>query len=136
MADRPLPEAPQVRCAHAPSLEGLRTLQVVRIRHDDAGARWSERRRVSGCPVKGAGAIRTHFRALTRFIVSLRAVTPDPDLRALSLAAIRGLSAPPGRFLGVRMIVHRRESSGAQALSRLGPRLSVYVDLGPGRNLH
>jgi hypothetical protein len=26
MADRPLPEAPQVRCAHAPSLDGLRTL--------------------------------------------------------------------------------------------------------------
>jgi hypothetical protein len=32
MADRPPPEAPQVRCAHAPSLDGLRTLQVVRIR--------------------------------------------------------------------------------------------------------
>ena len=35
MADRPPPEAPQVRCAHAPSLDGLRRLQVVRVRDDD-----------------------------------------------------------------------------------------------------
>ena len=28
MADRPPPKAPQVRCAHAPSLDGPRTLQV------------------------------------------------------------------------------------------------------------
>jgi hypothetical protein len=26
-----------VRCAHAPSLGGLRTLQVVRVRNDDGG---------------------------------------------------------------------------------------------------
>lgn len=36
MADWPPPEAPQVRCAHALSLDGIRTLPVVRIRHDDA----------------------------------------------------------------------------------------------------
>ena len=36
MADRPPPEAPQVRCGHAPSLDVLRTLQVFRVRDDDA----------------------------------------------------------------------------------------------------
>ena len=45
MADRPPPEAPQVRCAHAPSLDGLRRLQVVRVRDGDADQprRWSLR---------------------------------------------------------------------------------------------